>query len=265
MKSVIDPAKHLKNYFLKSLLIDTSLQSVDANFGDNISRRITNHILLDPFNVDIQDEEDQVEVFNEIMGTNFKTIKWSKRIPTNVKLDINESNKEELISNAISQIYLNSSVMLFENVIDLIKILCESKANNSIGVINDFYNKFKCELNQLDQKNIHKKWNTVVFLHLLRIFRNCIIHSGSLLSEIEKKIKEYNNKLETDRKYKILESLGHMPKLLIDYELSPSYDKITLTKAGFKKLSETYSQIAYIAYSCYCNRNKIPKDILINK
>src|SRR5690606_37694305 len=96
------------------------------------------------------------------------------------------------------------------------------------------------------------KYPTVLLLHNLRLFRNCITHSDCEVSNIENEFDEYNKNFN---KNKILKELGPLSKNMFCYKFSKDNSKIFLDKKAFEDLSDLYSQIAYVAYCCYCKKH----------
>ena len=232
---------------------------IDENWGDNISRSISNFIFTDPLCVDIQTDKDQVDGINKLLGTAHDTIMWKKVKYSQCSLDITEENKKEIIPDILSQIYCLLSVSLFENLIILLKKLCPfknepiKKEPSSFQIINRFYADFKDELSVIDQQKVDKTI-TILIIHNLRMFRNCITHTNPSMEEVEKKFDEYNSNLKNVKEYKQLQDLGEIRKELFYYSFDPKRKKIFLSPKSFNDLLDFYSQIAYIAYLCYCRK-----------
>lgn len=257
MNLTVSPTELLKEYFFKALLIQHSTKMIDENWGENISRSISNFIFTDPLNVSVQTDKDQVAFFNNLMGTSQDTIRWRNAKYSQCSLDITEKNKEEIIPDVLSQIYCLLSVSLFENLVTLLKNLCSIEKNEtSFHIINEFYDKFKNELRVIDQKKVDKM-TTILTLHNLRIFRNCITHANPSMAEVEKELDKYNSKLkEGNKAYSKIQDLGELQRELLYYSFDPIRKRIFLSPKSFKDLLDFYSQIAYIAYLCYCYKFK---------
>ena len=257
MDLTLNPTELLKEYFFKALLIQQSTKIIDENWGNNISRSISNFIFTDPLNVSVQTDKNQVAFFNKLLGTSQDTIKWRNTKYSQCSLDITERNKEEIIPSVLSQIYCLLSVSVFENLVTLLKKLSSIEKNGtSFQIINEFYEKFKDELKLIDQNKVDKT-TTILAIHNLRIFRNCITHSNPSMEEVEKKFDEYNLKIkEEDKAYGKIHDLGELPRELLYYSFDPNQKRIFLSPKSFKDLLDFYSQIAYIAYLCYCNKFK---------
>ncbi|MGN8068415.1 hypothetical protein [Mucilaginibacter sp. 22184] len=255
MNLPVNPTELLKEYFFKALLIQQSTKMIDENWGENISRSISNFIFTDPLNVAVQTDKDQVSFFNKLLGTSQDTIQWSMKKNSQCSLDITEKNKKEIIPDILSQIYCLLSVSLFENLVTLLKKLCSIEKNGtSFQIINEFYDKFKYELRLIDQNKVDKT-ATVLGIHNLRIFRNCITHANPSMEEVEKKFDEFNLKIkEKDKTYSKIHDLGELRRELLYYSFDPNRKRIFLSPKSFNNLLDFYSQIAYIAYLCYCNK-----------
>ncbi|MDB5128338.1 MAG: hypothetical protein JWQ85_2570 [Mucilaginibacter sp.] len=230
---------------------------IDENWGENILRSISNFIFTDPFNVAVQTDQDQVAFFNTLLGTSQDTIRWNIKKNSQCSLDITEQNKAEIIPDVLSQVYCLLSISLFENLVTLLKKLCSlEKKSTSFQIINEFYDYFKNELTQFDQKKIDKT-NTILTIHNLRIFRNCITHASPTKREIEKEFDQYNLRIrEGNQAYSKIQDLGQLPRQLLYYNFDPNQNRIFLSPKAFKKLLDFYSQLAYIAYLCYCDKFK---------
>lgn len=253
----INPTELLKEYFFKALLIQQSTRMINENWGENISRSISHFTFTDPLNVAVQTDNDQVSFFNKIFGTSHDTIAWSMKKDPQCSLDITEKNKREIIPDILSQVYCLLSVSLFENIMTLLKKLCsfEEKNESSFNIINDFYDKFKDELEVIDQNKVNNKTTTILTIHNLRLFRNCITHSNPSMEEVEKKFKDYNRKIkEQNSSYSKIQDLGELKKELLYYSFSPQKKEIFLSAESFNGLLDFYSQIAYIVYLCYCKK-----------
>ena len=252
-----NPTELLRDFFDKSLLIKLSTEPIDHSWGENLKNHISNHTFTDPFNVVEQTDPEQVQYFNGLMKTEGDTIKWRKLIPSGNQLYIKPENKEELIPDAVSQLYLQLSIPIFENFIVLLeKLLPEKDRRNSFEIINDFYLEFKSDLNDLDDKKLSHKYPTILLLHNLRLFRNCITHADSKVSYLEKEFVKYNECVDKSNKgYKDVKDLGHLSKTIFCYKFSKDGSKIFLDKEAFENLSDLYSQLAYIGYLCFCKKN----------
>lgn len=252
-----NPTKLLRDFFDKSLLIKLSTKTIDHTWGENLKTHINNHAFTDPFNVDEQTDPEQVQYFNELMNIKGDTIKWRRVKTSGNQLYIKPENKDDFIPDAISQLYLQLSIPVFENLIVLLKgLLFNCTSWNSFSVINDFYAEFKSELKDLDYKNVSYKYPTILLLHNLRLFRNCIIHVNGSVSNLEKEFVKYNECVDENKKgYEDLKELGHLSKTMFCYKFSKDNSKIFLDKKAFEDLSDLYSQIAYVAYHCYCKKH----------
>jgi hypothetical protein len=257
MNLPIDPTELLKEYFFKALLIQQTTKMIDENWGEYISRSISNFIFTDPLNVAIQTDKQQVAFFNELLGTSQETIPWSMKKNSQCSLDITEQNKAEIIPDVLSQVYCHLSISLFENLVMLLKRLCSfEKKGTSFQIINEFYDYFKNELKLLDQKKIDKT-TTILTIHNLRIFRNCITHANPTMEEVEKEFDHYNLKIkEGNQAYSKIQDLGQLPRNLFYYNFDPYKKRIFLSPKSFNELLDFYSQLAYIAYLCYCDKFK---------
>lgn len=251
------PTELIRDFFDKSLLINLSTRTIDHTWGNDLKKHISNHAFTDPFNVDEQTDPEQVKYFNELMKIEGDTINWRKLISSGNQLYIKPENKEELIPDAISQLYLQLSIPIFENFIVLLKsFLINCTSWNSFNIINDFYAEFKSELKDLDNKNVSYKYPTILLLQNLRLFRNCITHANGSVSNLEKEFVKYNECVDENKKgYGDLKELGHLSKIMFCYKFSKDGSKIFLDKEAFKNLSDLYSQLAYIGYLCFCKKN----------
>ena len=137
----------------------------------------------------------------------------------------------------------------------MLKNLCSIEKNEtSFHIINEFYDKFKNELRVIDQKKVDKM-TTILALHNLRIFRNCITHANPSMAEVEKELDKYNSKLkERNKAYSKIQDLGELQRELLYYSFDSIRKRIFLSPKSFKDLLDFYSQIAYIAYLCYCDK-----------
>lgn len=227
MAITINPADLLKDFFYKTLLIRLSTRTVDQKWGDNLKTHISNHVFTDPFKIDEQTDPEKVMIFNQLMGTNWTTIKWRNVKSSGCQLYIDQQNRDEFIPEANSQLYLQLSIPVFENLIILLKnFVLNCTSRRSIGIINDFYTEFKTELNHFDVKNVSYNYPTVLLLHNLRLFRNCIIHSNSSVSQLEKGFDNYNKSLESNKDYEDLKDLGSLSKNIFCYKFSKDNSKI---------------------------------------
>src|SRR5690606_9617435 len=105
-------------------------------------------------------------------------------------------------------------------------------------------------------KNVSYKYPTILLLHNLRLFRNCITHADSKVSDLEKEFAKYNKCVdENSKRYKSVKDLGHLSKAIFCYKFSKDNSKIFLDKKAFENLSDLYSQIAYVTYRCYCKKH----------
>jgi len=252
-----NPTKLLRDFFDKSLLIKLSTKTIDHTWGENLQTHISNHAFTDPFNVDEQTDPEQVQYFNELINIKGDTIKWRRVKTSGNQLYIKPENKDDFIPDAISQLYLQLSIPVFENLIVLLKgLLLNCTRWNSFSVINDFYAEFKSELKDLDHKNVSYKYPTILLLQNLRLFRNCITHANGSVSNLEKEFVKYNECVDENKKgYEDMKELGHLSKTMFCYKFSKDNSKIFLDKKAFEDLSDLYSQIAYVAYRCYCKKH----------
>lgn len=250
-----NPTDLLKEYFFKALLIQQSTKIIVEDWGKNISRSISNFIFTDPLNIAVQTDKDQVAFFNKLLGTSQDTIKWRKTKYSQCTLDITEKNKEEIIPDVLSQVYCLLSVSLFENLVTLLKKLCSFEKNGtSFHIINEFYDYFKNELRLIDQKKVDKT-TTILTIHNLRIFRNCITHANPSREEVEKEFDKYNlNVKEGNKAYSKIQDLGQLPMDLFCYNFDQNQKRIFLNPKSFSDLLDFHSQLAYIAYLCYCDK-----------
>jgi len=258
----INPTELLKDYFYKSLLIQLSTKAIDNNWGEELSASITNHAFTDPFNVEEQTDRDEVQRFNKLMDTNWSTIKWRMVKSSKSQLYINEENKDEFVLDAISQLYLQLSVPLFENLIELLNLFINDdngKRYRSFLAINKFYEIFGKEIKELDEKNITYQYPTILLLHNLCHFRNCVTHGNSQVSWLENEFNTFNEKMNKgEGDYRSIKALGPLAKVIFCYKFSKNGLKMFLDKTAFKDLTDLYSQIAYVAYRCFCKKNNHP-------
>src|SRR5690606_1463061 len=155
-----NPTKLLRDFFDKSLLIKLSTKIIDHTWGENLKTHISNHAFTDPFNVDEQTDPEQVQYF----------IKWRRVKTSGNQLYIKPENKDDFIPDAISQLYLQLSIPVFENLIVLLEKFLPQKARwSSFKVINDFYIEFRSELKDIDERNLSYKYPTILLLHNLRL------------------------------------------------------------------------------------------------
>jgi len=258
MKANKNATELLKDYFFRCLLIQQSAKMLDENWGKDIIKDFSHFVFTDPLNIAVQTEKNQVAFFNKLLGTSDDIIRWKKIKSSKCTLDITEENKKEIIEDALSQIYCNLSVTLFENLIALLKNLssCNGTARKtSFNIINEFYDEFKNELTIIDQKKIDKT-KTILVVHNLRIFRNKITHTNPRKEDVDKDFDGYNLNIQNgDNKYSKIQELGELRKELFYYSFNSNL-KIFLCSKSFNGLLDFYSQIAYIAYLCYCNKFK---------
>src|SRR5690606_9889730 len=106
-----NPTKLLRDFFDKSLLIKLSTKIIDHTWGENLKTHISNHAFTDPFNVDD----------NELMNIKGDTIKWRRIKTSGNQLYIKPENKDDFIPDALSQLYLQLSIPVFENLIVLLE------------------------------------------------------------------------------------------------------------------------------------------------
>lgn len=263
MTAMKNPTDLLKGYYYKSLLIQLSTKTIDDNWGEELSISITNHVFTDPFQIAEQTDKIQVKHFNQLMNTDLPTIQWRMVKSPQSQLYIDKENKDEFISSALSQLYLQLSIPLFENLIALIKSLLDNCTSwKSFNIINNLYAEFNPELKDLDKQNVSYQYSTILLLHSLRLFRNCITHSDGEVSDLEKTFDEYNKNIDENRNgYKILKDLGHLSKIKFCYRFSKEGTKIYLDKKAFEDLTDLYSQIAYVAYRCFCKKHRLTAEI----
>lgn len=260
---MINPTELLRDFFDKSLLINLSTKTIDQKWGEHLKVHISNHAFTDPFSVDEQTDSEQVQYFNKLMKSEGDTIRWQMVKSTGNQLHIKPENKEEFIPEALSQLYLQLSIPVFENLIVLLdKFLPKKDRSSSFRVINDFYKEFKSELKDLDNKNVSYKYPTILLLQNLRLFRNCITHANGSISNLEKEFVKYNECVDENKKgYEDLKKLGHLSKTIFCYKFSKDNSKIFLDKKAFESLSDLYSQVAYVAYRCFCKKHSYEVEI----
>lgn len=238
----MDGKKYLDEFYLKTLLINGSASTVNTHWGENTLLKIERHVFTDPLNVDIVNDMEQVAHFNNLFGINEKTIKWRKVIDSKQTIMIDVDNKEAVIKGFITQNYLMLSISLFENLITFFKMLLHIsfgedvyKGNSAKSIINIFQERFKVQINLLDEKTINKI-PFISTIHNLRMFRNCIVHHNSEIKEIEREFIKDKDRLMLQR-------------CLFFYKINNG--KLTLDLNDFKQLSDLYSQLAYIGYMCH--------------
>lgn len=252
----------LKEFFLKVLTIQKSTQSINDTWLDSIKLSYTPHIFTDPFNVDIQSEKEQVDFFNKLLGRSDTEIKWAKKGSSGCKIIIDETNKKKVSLEFLSNIYCQLSVPVFEHICVFLKTLLQTNSSKSINIINEFDIEFRQELVAIDDKKLLKT-PTILILHNLRLFRNCITHSGGLVQELENDFIEFNRQIKEDKKFKTLQFYGGLQKERFYYSITDDVSNIQLNNSSFIKLLDLYSQIAYLAYLCYCSKNNIQEDVNI--
>ena len=244
----MDSKKYLNDFFIKSLLISGSASTIDNQWGSEILFKIDRHTFTDPLNVDIMSDPEQVSLFNKLMNENNKVIKWRQTIDSQQSIEISKDNKEEVLSNFLYQNYLMLSVLLFENLITLLKQLLELKFGLSVwdgkdsnrstakSLIKLFNNKFKKQIDHFDKIVVD---DIIHFrsLHNLRLFRNCIVHHNSELEYIEDEF------IKDQKAFKL-------NRYLLFFKVTKD-KKLYLDKTSFKSVSDLYSQFAYLAYLCY--------------
>lgn len=257
MKTIKNPTDLLNEFFNKLLIIKFSIKPIDHKWVENLSVHISNHVFIDPFNIAEQTDQKQVQHFNQLMGTNETTTKWRMYKSSGNQLHINDQNKDKFIPDAISQIYLQLSIPVFENLIVLLKnLLFNCTSWDSFNVINDFYAEFKSELKDLDEKNVSYQYQTILLLQNLRLFRNCITHANGSVSTLDEKFTKYNQSvLENKKGYESLKDLGLLSKTGFEYMFSQDNSKIFLDKKAFENLLDLYCQIAYVAYLSFCKKH----------
>src|SRR5690606_37283563 len=142
----------------------------------NVTRRISRHTFNDPFNCEIQSDPEQVEHFNKLLGTSDSSIKWSIPIDTGLEIDLNLVNKEDIVSEMASNIYLLLSAQLFDNLMELIKGYLASNKREALQILKEFYDNFKNEISLLDFRRVnYTDEPTILIMQNLRLFRNRII------------------------------------------------------------------------------------------
>lgn len=237
MKANENPTQLLKDYFFRSLLIQQSAKMLDENWGKDVIRDFSHFVFTDPLNVAIQTEKDQVAFFNKLLGTSDDIIRWKEIKSSKCTLDITEENKKGIIEDALSQIYCNLSVTLFENLIALLKNLSSyngTERKTSFNIINEFYDEFKNELTIIDQKKVDKT-TTILVVHNLRIFRNKITHVNPRKVDIERDFDQYNLNIQKgNNRYSKIQELGELRKELFYY----SFDSNLKIFLYSKKLSK---------------------------
>ncbi|RKF37665.1 hypothetical protein BCY89_27695 [Sphingobacterium siyangense] len=246
----------LKQFFLKVLTVQKSLQSINHSWLENIKTSVVNHIFPDPINFDIQDDKKQVDYFNQLLGTDDSAIKWTINKSSKCRIVIDENNRESISAEFLSNIYCQLSVPVFEHICVLLKELSESQSGKSIHIINKFDIEFRDQLIEIDnKKNLNTP--TIQIFHNLRLFRNCITHSGCDINELENSFNMFNDQIENNKNYKRLKFYGALKKESYHYSINEKAGKIQLNNSSFLKLLDLYSQLAYIVYLCYCNKNNI--------
>ncbi|MEH6306938.1 hypothetical protein RYH73_14895 [Olivibacter sp. CPCC 100613] len=239
MKSENIETSAIKEFFFKTVLIAQSVKAINDNWAKDIIRSIHRHIFTDPINVELQTDEQQVEYFNKLFGTSSKSIQWVKKIDSTSIVDITADNKEEIAIEVASKIYSLLSVAIFENLIEFLKVLNKKQNGTSEAVIKLFGETFKQEIENIDSlKQI--KTPMITIMNNLRLCRNVVTHNSFKLSALESKFKKEGIELE-----------------LFCFKPNTSVDVITLDRQSFIRLVDLYSQLAYLAYLCFCDKNKI--------
>lgn len=256
----IDPTIPLKDFFLKVLTVQKSLQSINNDWLNNVNVSIISHTFTDPFNVDIQDKKDQVDFFNNLLGTDYSVFKWAKKKTSNCHIIIDENNRHNIASEFLSNIYSQLSVPVFEHICIFLKELLQSKSEKSINIINEFEIEFHDQLTEIDIKKIVDT-PTIFILHNLRLFRNCITHSGDNFKQLDQSFDEFNRQIEKNSKYEHLKFYGILEKEIFHYSIDENDSKIQLDHSSFLELLDLYSQLAFLAYSCYCNKHQIDAEL----
>lgn len=257
----ITPLIPLKEFFLKILTVQKSIQSINDNWLANTKISVVNHIFTDPINIDIQDDKEQVDFFNKLFGTNDKEIKWSENKTSGCRIIIDENNRDSISKDFLSNIYSQLSVPIFEHLCILLKELLQTSSSKSINIINEFDVEFRAELIKVDEtKQI--KTPTIQILHNLRLFRNCITHSGGSLKELEISLLAFNRQIENDRKFENLKFYGPIKKETFHYIANEKVGLIQLNNSSFAKLLDHYSQLAYLAYMCYCTKYNLKDEFI---
>ena len=145
----------------------------------------------------------------------------------------------------------------------LLKDLSNSEGRNNFEVINNFAVEFGAEVLEVDKQKIIKT-PTILILHNLRLFRNCITHNGGTISNLDSEFEEYNKKLQ-DGKYQDLEVYGTLKKEIFCYSLPIDIGYIQLSNDSFINLLDLYSQLGYLAYLCYCRKFKLKDDFVFTE
>lgn len=249
----------LNEFFLKVLTIQKSAQSINDNWLDSTKLSYSPHIFTDPFNVDIQSEKEQVDFFNKLLGRSDTEIKWAKKGSSGRQIVIDETNKTKLSIEFLSSIYCQLSVPVFEHICVFLKTLLGTNSSKSINIINEFDIEFQEQLVAIDNKKLLKT-PTILILHNLRLFRNCITHNGGLVQALENDFIEFNKQIKEGKKFKNLQFYGALQKENFCYSINYEIGYIQLKGSSFIKLLDLYSQIAYMAYLCYCRKNNMPEE-----
>lgn len=236
---------YLNEFYLKTLLINGSVSSVNESWGKDILLKMEQHVFTDPFNVDIVEDEVKVASYNKLFGSNQESYRWRKIIDSGQSIIINLENKQEVLNGFITQNYLMSSISLFESLMILFKKLLQLafgkdvyKGKSAKSLIKVFAEKFREQINIIEKRTV-KNIALISTVHNLRLFRNCIVHHNSELKEIEEEFIKDKEALMLKRN-------------LFFYKVNDG--KLDLNPKSFKQLSDLYSQLAYIVYLCYKNK-----------
>lgn len=252
----INQIELLETFFLKVLTVKKSAKAMNNSFLQDVERSFETLVLADPLKQDLQTDKEKIDAFNILIGTNrVKKVAWPTIINTGVSINIDIDNKDETSKNILSNIYCQLSVVVFEALSSLLNELAESNSNNSEQIINCFYEKFREELDGIDMEKINSEIPTILMIHNLRLFRNCIVHCNRDVSSLETKFKNFN---KSKKNSEILDSLGPLRKYLVGYEFSHDAKTIYLNNESFSKLLDTYTQLGYLAYLGYCRKNDLP-------
>jgi hypothetical protein len=257
----INPLIPLKDFFLKILTVQKSVQSINDNWLANTKITVANHIFTDPINIDIQDDKEQVDFFNKLFGTNDTEIKWSENKSSGCRIIIDENNRDSISKDFLSNIYCQLSVPIFEHFCILLKEFLKTSSSKSINIINEFDVEFRAELIKVDEIKLIKT-PTIQILHNLRLFRNCITHNGGSIHELETSLLAFNKQIENDRKFENLKFYGPIKKETFHYIANEKIGFIRLDNVSFIKLLDHYSQLAYLAYICYCKKYNLNDELI---
>lgn len=201
-----------------------------------------------------------MDFFNKLFGTNDTQIKWSENKSSGCRIIIDENNRDSISKDFLSNIYCQLSVPIFEHFCILLKDFLKTSSSKSINIINEFDVEFRAELIKVDEiKQI--KTPTIQILHNLRLFRNCITHSGGDFKQLDESFDEFNRQIEKNTKYEHLKFYGILEKEIFHYSIDEKDSKIHLDNSSFLELLDLYSQLAFLAYLCYCNKHQIDAEL----